>query len=75
MHLFYIILVNKKSTQLQSAYFQFARIQTSSLIRIEKILNRPTAKFYNGDDADVIEAELRLTKTRPTSLYNTHNLL
>ena len=75
MYLFHIISMNKKSTQHQRAYFQFARIHTSSLIKIEKILNRPTTKFYNGDDANVIEEELRLTKTRPTSLYNTHNLL
>ena len=30
--------------------FQFARIHTSSLIKVEKTLNRPTAKFYNDDD-------------------------
>ena len=47
---------------------QFARIHTSSLIKIEKILNRPITKFYNSDDVNAIAAELRLTKTRPTSL-------
>ena len=54
---------------------QFARIHTSSLIKIEKILNRPITKFYNTDDVNVIAVELRLTKTRPTSLYKRHNLL
>ena len=29
---------------------QFASIHTSSLIKIEKILNRPINKFYNSDD-------------------------
>ena len=29
--------------------------------------DRPITKFYNGDDVNVIAAELRLTKTRPTS--------
>ena len=54
---------------------QFARIHTSSLIKIEKILNRPITKFYNSDDVNVIATELRLTKTRPASLYKRHNLL
>ena len=54
---------------------QFARIHTSSLINIEKTLNRPITKFYNGDDVNVIAAELRLTKTRPTSFNKKHNLL
>ena len=31
--------------------------------------DRPITKFYNGDDVNVIAAELRLTKTRPTSFY------
>ena len=53
---------------------QFARIHTSSLINIEKILNRPITKFYNSDDVNVIAAELRLTKTRPISFYKKHNL-
>ena len=54
---------------------QFARIHTSSLIKIEKILNRPITKFYNSDDVNVIAAELRLSKIRPASLYKRHNLL
>ena len=74
MYLFHIISMNKKSTQLQRAYFQFARIHTSSLIKIEKILNKPITKFYNSDDVNVIAAESRLTKTRPTSLYKRHIL-
>ena len=49
--------------------WQFARIHTSSLINIEKILNRAITKFYNGDDVNVIAAELRLTKTRLTSFH------
>ena len=56
-------------------YTQFARIHRSSLINIEKILNRSITKFYNSDDVNVIAAELRLTKTRPTSFYKKHNLL
>ena len=52
---------------------QFARIHTSSLIKIEKILNRSITKFYNSDN--VTAYELRLTKTRSTSLYKRHNLL
>ena len=43
---------------------QFPRIHTSSLINTEKILNRPTTKFYNGDGVNAIAAELRLTKMR-----------
>ena len=54
---------------------QFARIHTRSLIKIEKTLNRPITKFYNSDDVNVIAAELRLTKTRPTSFNKKHNLL
>ena len=54
---------------------QFARIHTSSLMKIEKTLNRPITKFYNDDDVNVIVAELRLTKTRPTSFNKKHNLL
>ena len=33
----------------------FVRIHTSSLINIEKVLNRPITKFYNSDDANVID--------------------
>ena len=54
---------------------QFARIHTSSLIKIEKILNRPITKFYNSDDVNMIAAELRLTKTRPHSLYKRKSFL
>ena len=54
---------------------QFARIHTSSLIKIEKTLNRPITKFYNSDDINMIGAELRLTKTLPTSFNKKHNLL
>ena len=57
------------------ATLQFARIHTSSLIKIEKTLNRPIIKFYNGDDVNVIAAELWLTKTRLTSLNKKYNLL
>ena len=51
------------------------RIHASSLIKIEKILNRPITKFYNSDDVNVIPAELGLIKTKPTSLHKRHNLL
>ena len=54
---------------------EFARVHTSSLFKIEKTLNRPITKFYNGDDVDVIASELRLTKTRPTSSNKKNNLL
>ena len=40
-----------------------------------KVLNKPITKFYNGDGVNVILAELRLTKTRPTFFYKKHNLL
>ena len=59
----------------EGRYIQFARIHRSSLINIEKILNRPIATFDNGDDVNVIVVELRLTKTRSTSFYKKHNLL
>ena len=45
------------------------------LSTFQKILNRPMTKFYNRDDVNVITAELRLTKTRPTSFYKKYNLL
>ena len=54
---------------------QFTRIHTSSLINTEKIYNTPITKFYNGDDINMIAAELQLTKTRPTSFYKKQNLL
>ena len=38
-------------------------------------LNRPITKFYNGNDINVIAAELQLTKTRPTLFKKKHNLL
>ena len=47
---------------------ELARSHTSCLINIENILNRPITKFYNGDDVNVITADLGLTKTRP--FYN-----
>ena len=46
---------------------QFARIHTSSLIKIKIFLNGPITKFYNIDDVNVIAAELWLTKTRSSS--------
>ena len=58
-----------------SVAFTVWKIHTSSLINVEKILNRTITKFYNRDDVNVIVAELRLTKTRPTSFYKKHNLL
>ena len=54
--------------------FQFARIHTSSLIITEKITNRPITNFDNGNDVNVIAAELRLTQTRLTSFYKKHNI-
>ena len=48
---------------------QFVRIHASILIIIEKILSRLITKFYNSDDVNVIAAELRHPKTRPTSFY------
>ena len=42
-----------------------------SLINIEKTLNRPITKFYNGDDANMTAAELRLAEF----LLQQHNLL
>ena len=53
---------------------QFARIHTSSLINIEKILDRPFTKFCNSDDVNVIAVELMLIETRPTSFYTKHVL-
>ena len=40
---------------------QFARINASSLINIEKIFSGPNTKFYNNDDVNTIAPELRLT--------------
>ena len=53
---------------------QFARIHKSSLINFEKILNRSITKFYNSGDVNVVAAELRLTKMRPSSFYEKHNV-
>ena len=47
----------------------------STLINIEKFLNKPITKFYNSDDVNVIAAEIRFTKTRPTSFHKKYNLL
>ena len=52
-----------------------AKIHVSSHINIKKILNRPITKFYNSDGVNVIAAELRLTKTSPTSFYKKHKFL
>ena len=73
MDSFYLVLARDR--EISSNTKQFARIHTSSLIKIKKILNRPITKFYNSHDVNVIAAELRLTKTRPASLYKRHNLL
>ena len=79
--LFNIDTVNQKTKLNRKAWVshftvgQFARIFTSSLINIEKIFDRSIIKFYNGDDAEVIAAQLRLTKTKPSSLHKKHNLL
>ena len=51
------------------------RIHTSSLIKIEKTLNKPITEFYNGDEVNVIAAELRLIKTKPSSFSKKHNPL
>ena len=54
---------------------QFVRIHISSLINIEKILNRSFSKFCNSDDVNVIAAEFWIIKTRSTSFYKKHYLL
>ena len=59
----------------KNCFFQFASIHASSLINIEKILNRPVTKCYNGNDVNVTVAELSLTKTRPSPFYKKHDLL
>ena len=45
----------------------FTEIHRSLLRKIEKNLNRPITKFYNGDDVNTTMAELRQTKARPIS--------
>ena len=64
-----------RSSCSQTFQIQFERVHTSSLIKIEKALNRPITKFYNGHGVNVIAAELRLAKTKPTSFNKKHNLL
>ena len=54
--------------QRQDITTELARSHTSCSINIEKILNRPITKLYNGDGVNVITAELGFTKTRP--FYN-----
>ena len=71
----YEVLAQMLSLRPMMLIFQFARINASSLIYTEKILNRPITKFYNSDDVNVIATELRLTKTRSTSFYKKHNIL
>ena len=39
------------------------------LSTLKRFLNRPITKFDNSDDLNEIAAELRRTKTRPTSFY------
>ena len=47
----------------------------STITIIEKFLNKPITKFYNSDDVNVIAAEIRFTKTRPTFFHKKYNLL
>ena len=50
-------LINLDENKIRDhCHIQFVRIHTSSLINIEKILNRPITKFYNSDDVNVIAA-------------------
>ena len=70
-----LCILNISRVLISNVTIQFARIHTSSLIKTEKTFNRPITKFYNGDDVNVIVAELRLTKTRSTSFNKKHNLL
>ena len=37
--------------------------------------NRSITEFYNGNDDNVIAAELQLTKTRPTSFYKEQSFI
>ena len=60
-------------TYLPIHLFQFAR--NHYLINNKKILNRPITKSYNGDYVNVMAAESQLTKMRPISFYEKHNLL
>ena len=54
---------------------QFAWIHTSSLINVEKTLNRLIIKFHSEDGVNAIASELRITKMRPISFYKKFNLL
>ena len=58
-----------------NTHSQFAWMHNSSLINIEKSLSRPVTKFYNSNNINAIAAELRRTKTRPTSFYKKLYLL
>ena len=71
---YFTVIVQLGKSSGEVSMMQFTRIHTSLLINIENILNRPIAKFYYGDDVNVIAAELRLTKMRATSFYKKHNL-
>ena len=71
----FYLLTAVNSAKSMHVSVQFARIHTSSLINIEKILNEPITKFCNGNGINVIAAELRLIKMSPTSFYKKHTLL
>ena len=49
---------------------QFLRMYTSSLIEIEKILNRPNTKFYNGDVVNLIESYAPLKRGQLLFIIN-----
>ena len=68
----YVQMTNKQSQIIYT--FQFSRIHIRFLIIIEKVSSRPIAKFYNRNDINVVEAELRLIKTRLTSFHKKHNV-
>ena len=53
-----------KSKKIEQS-IHFIAIHRSSLRKIEWILNRPIAKFYNSDDVNATTAELWQTKTMP----------
>ena len=71
---YFAIVVHLEKSSSEVSMMQFTRIHTSHLINIVNALNRPITKFYNGDYVNVIVAELRRTKTKPTSFYKKHNL-
>ena len=66
--------ISNKTKFLLIISYSVCENHTSSLINIEDNFNRRNSKFYNNDDLNVIVAELRLTKTRPTSFYKRHNI-